>query len=219
MVKSYSENNMKDIELYSKKYFFNKSLKAGITIDKNLKTTNDKSMYRIDMTEFCDKRFSYLLKCKIDEKKISIKNDIIKLGGESKLAAFTHTSKKLKAIEEIQNFCSSTVIKENKIKVILTSPMIIDNYCHYLQANNIKIAITGKPNYIGGYDMASQHKKFMKKAVPSGSVFIVEDDSFIGKNISDIKLKFVESAEERFRGFGSAFIIPFKRGRNNEEFS
>lgn len=212
LIENYYENNMNDIDLYSKKKFFGKYLKTGIAVDGNSKTSKDKCMYRIDMTQFCDSKFSYLLRCKIDTKRISLKNDIIRLGGESKLASFTHTLKELKVTKEIEYFYKNTVIEENKIKVILTSPMIINDYCKFLKDNNIKIAVTGKPNYIGGYDMAAKHKKAMKKAVPSGSVFVIENNSFINKEIRDIKLEFIESAEQwqRVRGFGSVIIMPFR---------
>ena len=214
LIKYYAENNMKDIELYPKKYFFNKYIKTGITIDQDSKTAKDKHMYRIDMTEFCDKKFSYLLKCEIDSKKIDLKNDIVRLGGESKLAAFTHTFKNLDVINEIKNFYENTTIKENKLKVILTSPMIIDDKKYNdLKNDQIRIAVTGKPNYVGGFDMAARHKKEMRKAIPSGSVLIVEDDNFIGKKIEKIKIEFLESLQERFRGFGSTIIVPFRRGR------
>lgn len=213
LIENYSKNNINDINLHSKKKFFTKYSKTGIEVDKKLKTAKDKCMYRIDMTEFCDRKFSYLLSCKIDTERISIANGIIRLGGESKLASFTHTLKQLKVMDEIKYFYNNTVIEGNQIKVILTSPMIVKDYCKFKDENNIKVAVTGRPNYIGGYDMAKKEKKVMNRAVPSGSVFIVEDNNFIGKKISDIKLELIESAEEKFRGFGSAIIMPFSKER------
>lgn len=214
LIKYYSENNIKDIELYPKKHFFNKYQKTGITINKDSRTAKDKCMYRIDMTEFCDKKFSYLLKCEINSGKIDFRNDIVRLGGESKLAAFTHTFKELDVINEIEKFYKNTTIEGNKIKVILTSPMIMcDDKYNKLKSDRIKVAVTGKPNYIGGYDMASRQKRKMQKAIPSGSVLIVQDDSFDGKKICDIKLKLIQDSQLSFKGFGSTIIVPFRRGR------
>lgn len=227
LIKYYSKGNVNDITLYPGKYFFTNYSKVGIEIDRQKKTVKEEHLYRLNMVEFSHKRFSYLLKCKIDLGNDEIKDDVIKLGGEAKVASFTCTFKELSAIKELNEFYSNSIIYGNKIKLILTTPMIIEkasqdkeddsqdeNYFdNFIKNNNIECAVTGKPEYIGGFDMARNEQKSIRKAIPAGSVIIMKNNDFNEKKISEIyrDINF-KNVEDSFRGFGSVIIMPFKNG-------
>lgn len=230
LIKHYSKGNVNDITLYPGKYFFTNYSKVGIEIDRQKKTVKEEHLYRLNMVEFSHKRFSYLLKCKINLSEDEIKNDVIKLGGEAKVASFTHTFKELSAIKELNKFYNNTTIYDDKIKLILTTPMIIEkalqnkeddseNYFdNFIKNNNIECAVTGKPEYIGGFDMARSEQKSIREAIPAGSVLIMKNNKFINGNITQIldssceKYINLKNIEDNFRGFGSILIMPFKNG-------
>lgn len=204
---------MKHIKLYSSDYFFTKYKKVGVEIEKISRTSKDKHLYRLNMTEFKDKRFSYMLKCGLNSSIDGLKNDVVKLGGESKLAAFTHTFKTVKVIDKLEQFYDKQVIKSDKLKIIVITPMIMDNF----DKSSAEFLSTGKPEYIGGFDMARNTQRTRKKAIPSGSVLVIKDDKFKDKSIKYIydhsekfhKLDKIKNSKQRYKGFGSIIIMPF----------
>ncbi|AKA67808.1 type III-B CRISPR module-associated protein Cmr3 [Clostridium scatologenes] len=226
LIKHYSSRNVNEITLYPSKYFFTNYSKIGIEIDRQKRTVKEEHLYRINMVEFSDKRFSYLLKCEIDLNEDEIKDDVIRLGGESKIASFTHTFKELSAIKELNEFYNNTIVYGDKIKLILTTPMIIekssqdkkDDFDNFINNNNIECVVTGKPEYIGGFDMARNHQKNIRKAIPAGSVLIMKNNKFRNVSINQIlddsceKYINLKNIEDNFRGFGSIIIMPFRRG-------
>lgn len=208
LIDYYASNNISGIRLYNKDYFFASYMKTGISLNKATRTAKDKCMYRIDMTEFSNKKFSYLLNCEIEESEL--KNDVVKLGGESKLAAFAHTFNKIGILEQVNAFYQKQEIHNNRLKVILTSPMIIrGDYSQFKVNNNIIASVTGKPSYVGGYDMAANEQKKMERAMPSGSVLVIENSEFKNKKISEVSSQLLEASKDRFKGFGSTIIMPF----------
>lgn len=214
LIQYYSKSDVKNITLYSREYFFRTYKKIGIEIDRNNRTAKDEHLYRLNMVEFTDKRFSYLVRCKINKNEGDIQPDVLKLGGESKLASFTYTDKSIGIIESLDKFYEEKKIYNDKLKIIFTTPMNEKNYQYIKENFKIKYTITGKPEYIGGFDMAKGEQKPMKKAVPSGSILVIENGEFEDKTISEIlkldKLKEIMSLENYFRGFGQVIIMPFK---------
>jgi CRISPR-associated protein Cmr3 len=142
---------------------------------------------------------------------------ILRLGGEGKGARF----KKIKEIElpVLKDETLKRIKESRQFKLYLATPTIfkkgwlpdwIDEDTLKGELCSIKLklltAAIGKPISIGGWDMANNRPKPMKKAVPAGSVYYFEvvngdTNSLISKfhcqNISD------ELKEE---GFGLSFV-------------
>ncbi|MFC0904290.1 type III-B CRISPR module-associated Cmr3 family protein [Clostridium sp. MT-14] len=212
LINSYYKGFINKIQLYSRDYFFTTYIKTGIEMDRGIGSAKNNFMYRVNMVEFADKRFSYIVKCRIDPENIPFENDILKLGGESKIASVVFTDKSINVLDDLENYFNRITIFNNKIKVILTSLMIIDGQDNKEKKDNILIRITGRPDYIGGFDMASGEQKTINKAIPAGSVLILENDCFKGKKIGEIYNKFILDVKEKFKGFGNVIIMPFERG-------
>jgi len=197
------------------------SYKVGI--ERNDKyVSKEGHLYRIDLTEFKDEKWSYLLEYEIDsswgekgnESKDKSKEGFLKLGGENKVCKFY----KYDIINKLSNY-EKKYDFENKneyVKMILLSPSIFrknGSKPEFID-NNIKViaASTGKPYRIGGFDMMLKVQKPMKNAVPEGSVYILKSEIFKGKKISEIKEiisneNIVEESYEK-QGFGQFEIVP-----------
>lgn len=223
LIKLYSKGKIDKLKLYDRDYFFTNYMKTGISIDKSTKSVKQGDMYRINLVEFRNKKFSFLIKCKLNEVNSEIKTGTLKFGGESKLASFSYTNQNIEIIDQIEEFYKNTIIDNGEIKLILTSPMIIDGEVesNYLQSDvlnklNIKICVTGKPNYIGGYDLARNKQKQIRRAIPAGSILVIKNDKFKGKNISSILKEYIKNVldmKDSFRGFSSLIVVPFIGGQ------
>lgn len=191
------------LKLYPRSYFFKNYVKTGLDLrEKPALELEEKPVYRITMTEFASKKFSYMLQCELDENSMDIKKDIILLGGESKMASLAYTNKEISLFNKINDYKDTNC---EFVKFILISPMIIENdeklngKCEFIQ-------ITGKAEYIGGYNLASGEQKPIKRAIPAGSLFILKNTK---ENVEKIKSL---SEENNFRGFGKFITIPWEGG-------
>lgn len=211
LINYYSKKNIKKKNLYLEDYFFCKYKKTGIQLNKDRGTTEEQCLYTMDMVEFSNRKFSYLISCSIKERiDTKLNSNILRLGGESKLAIATFIDKDIKEIEKLNNFYKYSIIKNSKIKVVLISPMIIQNYDEFIKQNNVKYIISGKPKYIGGFDMAMLKERSLEKALPEGSVLVLEDDNWNDKSIYNILKQGILKSKNEFKGFGKFIVMPFE---------
>lgn len=181
--------------------------KVGITIDSKTGTSKDEHLYRVNMMRPREE-----LKIIIDFEGLEFDDEIMfKLGGEGK---FVHANLKN------ENHKIEMPKIDSKFLLYLNTPAIFkkgwipdwideDSLIGEIPDTNLKIKLLsraiGKPDFIGGFDLAKGKPKPMFKAVPAGSVYfmeIIEGDSaelekINQKSISDIYPE---------QGFGIAYI-------------
>lgn len=152
---------------------------------------------------------------KIDGTNILAEHGIIRLGGDHRSAYYSPTSWSDISTEQIQKL----VLKNSIFKIILISPAIFKN--GWLPAgidaktmegkiNDVDIrmigACLGKPVGIGGFDIVKKMPKAIKRAVPSGSVYLFElKGNDVEKLFNNIWLKSL-SDERMNEGFGISLI-------------
>jgi len=187
-----------------------KEPKIGIGRENTTHTTAEGKLYRVGMIRF--KNLDLGVKTKENLQEIlGLKT---KLGGEGKIVEITEDTKDFE-IEEV-DFSGEI----SKIKLYLSTPAVfengwlpkwIDKRTFEGEYNGIKLklfsAFIGKPQYIGGFDMAKRCPKPMKKVVPAGSVYYFEVlegnkeeliNTFHGKSISEF--------DTNKQGFGITFL-------------
>lgn len=140
---------------------------------------------------------------------------IIRLGGDHRSAYYFRSSWSDISEEKIKNLIAAN----NLFKIVLISPAFftggwlpssIDIKTMVGQINGIDVrmigACVGKPIGIGGFDIVKKIPKIMRKAVPSGSVYLFEmKGNDVEKLFNNIWLKSI--SEERINeGFGISLI-------------
>jgi len=176
-----------------------------------LKTTDDESglIYKIKMV-----RPKYLKSFLIDYDGLELTKGILKLGGEGKAAYYNEIDFR-KDIEELFKIFEL----KDYIKVYLMTPAYFkkgwipswlnENFEGGYKNLHLKLitAAIGKPVLAGGYDIAKDEPKMMKKFVPAGSIYYFK---VLKGDIEDIKSAFqYKSISEEFseQGFGTTILF------------
>jgi CRISPR-associated protein Cmr3 len=177
--------------------------KIGIAIDKNSHTSQDNNLYRIDLLRLKE---DTVLKVEITGLDLP-DNFVMKLGGEGKYVA-------VKKVQHHTPLPKPAIDK--KFVIYLQTPAIFtqgwlpewlseDDYTGIIPHTGIKVKLItaniGKPLLIGGFDMAKNKPKPMFKAVPAGSIYLVE---LLAGQIEEIEEKKISSLSDKYaeQGFG-----------------
>jgi len=190
LFKHYSYGYRKNLQLYDFSEIFVSDYKVGIKRDRKTLSSEDKQLYRIDLTQFREEWF-FLIEYDLKDIEFPEKG-ILKLGGEGKTAKYNVIDKPLaiEFAEEAKSEVETQLEKEEFVKLILKTPAYFKNGWKP-KSDNLLCATVGKPLYIGGFDMAIGKPKPMKKYVPAGSVFVIKKKNSI-----------CSEDEEDFKGFG-----------------
>ncbi len=134
---------------------------------------------------------------------------IIKLGGEGRGAYYSRIKEKLIDSSSIVQ----AINKEKRFKLYLATPAIFndgwkiseDKVKNLLKNDEIELisALPGKPIYIGGYDVALNRQKPLRRGVDAGAVYYFKFNGVLGK---DISFPIMVSDFDAELGFGSAFL-------------
>lgn len=190
--------------------FFLIEPKTGIKRSNNTHSTEEGHLYRVGMIRLAQIN----LDKSINEVSILVdydglddfpNNGMVRLGGEAKSAVI----KKLNTfkIPELSPESKAKINKDKRIKLYFATPAIfkygwlpdgMDSKKLTWEKNGCKLklltATIGKPVMVGGWDLAHNRPKPMRKAVPAGSVYYFEitdgnaealENIFHYKNISD----------------------------------
>ncbi|TCK98673.1 CRISPR-associated protein Cmr3 [Natranaerovirga hydrolytica] len=216
-LKEYKEHyllnkNIHSINLLSEKDVFSSHTKIGIELNAVTGSVKEKHLYKIEQISFKDKDWSYFLQVDLKEDTGKIKDDVLKLGGENKLA-YLKTLPSQDILEEDYN---NIVINEktyytDKIKMILTTPMKNDTYNALCEKVNVIGQVTGKSLTIGGYNMLKNSQKKLTKAIPSGSILILQSNTFNRKSIKEITKTIKSQYTADFKGFDQFIIAPLHK--------
>lgn len=195
--------------------FITREPKVGIGRMNSTRTTDKGKLYRVGMVRLegnkgrgvsAPKKMKILVNL---NQQVALPAQFAKLGGEGKLTTNTNTT-----FPEI-----ATVKSDSQyIKIYLSTAAIfhqgaIPSFADHplLKEFDIEImaAVTGKPNYVGGFDMKNKKPKVMMRSVPAGSVYYIHckqgaaalAEKIHGNSISD----FCSS-----EGYGIAYVGVFQ---------
>ena len=217
-----SYKNKGRISLYPLDKVAEHDYKLGIGRDNSTFTTQEGNLYRIELTQFQD-NWSFLIELEFEG--TIPKKGIIKLGGEGKVASFSVLNDDdipytLKSYRK-ENAKSSV---EKFFKLLLISPTFFKSGWgkDELESIGFKVisAFVDKPLSIGGFDVKEKRPKAMRKAVPSGSIYYLENLDKLSfqevyEKISKIltqnnETETIKIHEEIIKGFGQFEILPLK---------
>lgn len=212
----YSKNKrISDIQIWKENDLFINYEKTGIEINKETGTAKEKYLYTLTMSEFKSKDYAYVANFQIDKNETlgintaGIYRDQVFFGGESKLAGLKVFDKNNSSIIKLRNYEKDTMVQNGQVKIIFITPGIpLENF-------NIRYEVIGKPKNIGGYNMVSKRAKEIRTFIPAGSVYVIEEQEFKGKNLDEIRGIIEQKLEEtvprnlRARGYGNFLITKF----------
>jgi len=175
-------NGLNSKNLYEFEY------KVGISIDKTTGTVEESKIYTTKHLRFKE-NFGFLIGVNNEENYFETKENIFRLGGETRIVYFEDVTEKInQIIENIKNI-SFNSLNNNKFKIILLTPALFKNgwYPDFLKNESneligdflsykikLKGCILGKPKSIGGFDLYKKSPKSISKYVPEGSVYYFE---------------------------------------------
>ncbi|MCT4619215.1 MAG: type III-B CRISPR module-associated protein Cmr3 [Marinisporobacter sp.] len=213
----------REIDFYGIDHFVTKDYKVGIQRKNGM--AEEEHLYRIDLTQFNDRKWSYLVEYNIKDEwwkespSKKLEQGYLKLGGENKSCKYWDVSHEeiLKKDEEIENYKNLS----NRVKIYISAPFISKKgfLVDFKESKESKqpIKVLGvsnkKPLFIGGYDMRAREHKPMYKAIPEGSIYLLESEAF-QTTIKEIKeyIKDQMRAENSLikSGFNQFEIIPYR---------
>jgi len=185
----------KDPENFETPLPFLKEIRTGIELEKANKTTKEGALYTAEFIRL-KKDWSFVLWYEYSENIFS-KEEIIKLGGEGRGAL-------VKPIEDLLlnwKDLISEINKEKKLKIYLATPSYLNGSVpptekiqDILGVKKLVLvgAFPGKPVYIGGYDIALNIEKPLKKWVNGGAVYYYTFEGEIDENLI-LPLKILDS--------------------------
>lgn len=205
----YRKKSRQNFTIKNREEIFIKNQKTGIGLGKNLKNVEEGLLYSLEQTEFNDSSmhdWNFVVEYEFNTQFIkeqygscveNLSFGYLKLGGENKVAKFQVVEN-----QDIQLFSEKDnevceLHPSEKIKIVMLSPAILENISSMKLGNELKIeaVVTGKPIYIGGYDLMNRSAKTMKKGYAVGTVLLL-------KNISQAKIPNIkEYLDEIFVNF------------------
>jgi len=180
---------------------FKKEEKIGIAKDRKTFTSKEGYLYRVPLFRLKEKingnNGETTLLVEIEDTDKLPRSGVLKLGGENKAAKFEKLF--IDPLEDIKNVNFS--FRDGYFKLYLATPAIFKNgwYPSWIDEKTfegdyygIKVklitCVIGKPISVGGWDIAKEKAKPMRKSVPAGSVYYFKIMN--GKSSEDVKEAF-----------------------------
>jgi len=209
-LENYLNGDENEFDAYPLEDYLLTEPKVGIGRDSKTHTASESRLYRVGMLRL--KNFQFIVgfeNLQIEE------SGFLKLGGEGKAVTY-QSSHRATNPEQYQP-------ANNLFKIYLATPALLENGWlpgwldpvtleGQYPGTGIQVkliaAATGKPLFIGGFDMKEKKPKKMLKAVPPGSVFYFE----IQGDVSDEQkealepVAFCDYPERVNEGFGLTFM-------------
>ncbi len=152
--------------------------KIGIGRQFDTRTSEEGSLYRVDMKRFKNEETSIIVEC---EGLDFVSNSFFRIGGEGKVASYNAVADGHTDIDAPMS------LNNNRFKICLSTPSIFDkgwlpdwinetSFEGEYKALKLKLIATvlGKPVNVGGFDVKLKKPKTMYKAIPAGSVYWFE---------------------------------------------
>lgn len=211
-MENYIKGKTEGIEACKISDYLESEPKIGIGIDKELGTSKESRLYRIDLKRLKD------ISLIVEFEGIEIyETGLLRLGGEGKYVTYEECSK----FEDISNpFNVELQSIDNKFRLSLLTPAIFENgwlpkgfnkedkFIYENEKFKVRLvaAVVGKHTLIGGYDMAKNRPKPMLKAVPAGATYYFEIlDGDVKDIIDQFQMKSISDFSKK-EGYGLGFI-------------
>lgn len=171
----YKKKNFESIHLVDEDDFFTYYHKVGIEIGKDHRV-KESHLYYTDMIMFKKEDMGYVIGVESTETlELSGDGEIIELGGKRRMAYISQIEDE----DLLRDIHSNIEKKEGRfqIKLILTAPFVLAQNEELFQENRgitILSRATRKYEYQGGYNMANNTQKPLRKIIVAGSVFCLE---------------------------------------------
>jgi len=192
-------------KLHSFSDFAVNDAKVGIAINKRTRTVDEGKLYRIDLTQL-KSDWSFVVEYQTTKQDFTLEEcGLFTLGGEQKLASFEHIKEPISITNHKQRV---NISNETEFQIYFSTPAIFKKGWIFDTNEHFEIvsASTGKPISIGGFDMKTKKQKKMYRAVPAGSVYLVELKESVN-SIKELKERLsIESIHSK-RGFGEFEIL------------
>ena len=189
-----------------------KDYKLGIGRDNQAKFAEEGALYRIELTELGE-GWGFVVETDFDGN--FPQKGFIKLGGEGKIASFSQIENlETKTIATLDAKLESRVDEKDtsSVKVYFSSPTFLDEgsvLSDFYKKFDVIAAFVGKPLSIGGFDMAEREPKYMKKAIPAGTIYYLKNKENL--TYKAMKQAITDSlAPFNERGFGAFEILSYK---------
>ena len=209
----YLNQDSKKFSFFENSNFIFEELKIGIGRNSATKNVDDGKLYRIGLKRYQN------LSLIVDFDGINIEEEgLLRFGGEGKGAYY-------KKVDDIE-LPKCEQIESDIFKLMLLTPAIFkkgwlpdfinqNNFEGEFEGIKLKLiaAATGKPEYIGGWDITKNQPKPMFKAVPAGSVyyFKLQNSSDKEKIINTFNYNsIVEMENFKKEGYGICVIGNYK---------
>ena len=201
-----------DIAVYHAEDLAVADYKVGIKRDKATHTAAKSHLYRTDLTQFF-RHWHLLVEYQLSGYEFP-QSGTIRLGGETRLADYEQTGYS-HPLED------KDVPGGDKLKVLFTAPAFLNvpyfgtdkpHAPELPDGYTLQAASIGKLLPIGGWDMKAGRPKPLKKAVPPGSVLVLENSSntkSMGQIKNELLDKLVDTSATKL-GFNQMEIIPLK---------
>ncbi len=215
-----TNKDLSTIKPFKLSRYLTKEPKIGIS--RNRFDMSDKKMYRIDQLRPATQKGKLYFIVDYETPNMLDTNRYKRLGGEGKLVYVEYISNEDKEdttnvnIDKKRKDKTMPVVSEKYeiVKMYLATPAIEPE--KVIKDNNIEIvaAVTGNPQYIGGWNMKDNEPRPMYVATPAGSVFYLK-----GKNLYNFISKFHNhnlEQPENFanQGFGKVYISKVNHLKN-----
>lgn len=205
-------NMLDSIKVYRFNDIATYNYKIGIARNDKLQAEKG-HLYRLDLMEFQDEGWSYLVEYRIEkewgEEKNQLNKGYLKLGGENKSCRYEKF--------DAPNWSGSYQDKMNEecnweyAKLYIKTPTFFKNHSwkpDFLDQNIELVAgVTGKPYSVGGFDLVLKKPKPMKKAIPAGSIYLLKSDKFKNRLFSEIKKLVADIVVDSRIGFSQIEVL------------
>lgn len=211
----YDISEKEEIYLKNQQEFAGEYQKTGIELEDNKKIAKKEHLYFTTMRDYTYKNTCFLIEAEIhDEISKGFRANIL-LGGEARMARLELFLGSLDEYhKDVREYNKKKSSSEN-LKLIFTTPFIMKNEKSLesvLKEKGISVLskIIGKPETAGGWDMAKNKPKELKKVIPEGSLYLLKSSQFKSNTNEQNKKLLSEILSDviiqKHRGFGS-FIL------------
>lgn len=182
--------------------------KAGLEKEWGSNKVKMSHLYQAEMVEFSDMDSAYII-CLETEELPDRFSTLLRLGGEAR-TAFMEPFEDFGFSEHLKAYKEDCISGE-EIRVIFSQPAFLESLDLIGDCNiEVEAAVSGRLLRAGGYDMAGNGARQMKKALPAGSILKLRSEFFTGKTVEEVEAKLCEcfsvSIPEFFRGYGQFLI-------------
>ena len=201
-------------DLLASQIFYQNEPKIGIKKNRDIGTTEESHLYRLEMCRLAKKTS---LVCDILGIPSLATSGVLKFGGENRVVAYTMLDKQLPECLACRNDVIERIKQTRRFKLYFVTPAIFSgdeagkgawrpNEKFLPSGVRFLTAAVGKAVSIGGWDVQRKSEKAMRKAIPAGSVYYYQIDDTIDPAVLYDELNYKNFSEQAHEGFGLVLV-------------